>query len=175
MAIKVEKISVSSERIIDRRGAEGNTARLQRELCEFGKDATIGSAKLLAINDLWMVKCLDNNILIAELNMASDPKNKRHEIDLTVELDRRGRILDKMDEKKVSIPDHDKVLTRLIVITNELQTAYDKTITIGSGPKSLVVQQEIVANLDTLRSNGINRPTQSQPSQEESAQNPRYY
>ena len=173
MAVKSELIV--SEQTRDRTKAEERLARLQRDLREFGKDAMLGSPKLLAINDLLMVRCLDIDIYNAEQGLAFNPKNKRNEIDLTVALTRRGLIVDKMDEKKVSIPDYDSELTRLIVITNELQSAYDKTIIIGSGPKSLVVQQEIVANLDNLRSNGINRPTQSQPSQGGPTETPYYY
>ena len=90
----------------------------------FAVDATVGSPKLIAIDDLSHLVGAQMDIDHATKSFKSNPENEENKIDLIVaKLDER-KIQREMHHRDASLPGYDKVSSELIKKYNALTDAY---------------------------------------------------
>jgi hypothetical protein len=135
--------------------------RLLIELKTYAADATIGSPKLLAINDRWKHgfkrrEIASLNIQLARVARREESQDKREALSalsryLTVKELISEQIERDIDEREVSLPGYYEASERLTNITRALHRTYTS---IGDGKDA---DFHVTTNLFELRQNGIQR------------------
>ena len=134
---------------------EEEKIKSQHELKVFMEGATIGSPKLLALNDMTQWLKADINVKNAERAFKSEPNVDQHKVNLIVAEQEERRIGGEMSHREVSIEGYHEERSEIRAKAARLRNAYSMT-----GLEDEYADTCLLKDLSDLRKNAIERNKQ---------------